>query len=270
MNTHSLPRRVARQASGLVLQPQGRPDAVVIQDGPEPFDAHVRELPAGPERERVVGAVGRRVSPVRRIPDEDRSFDPGLRRQPARVDRVGEHAAAGLVSRPGNAGSGAVVGRQRVDRTRATTGARADPSHAPWTPPPDAGSARRSARNVSWVLVVVGVFLFLDLVNDGAGAFVFFVVVALGVGLVAVPLQRRSQRSAAADSAAAGALWGGRVVAQPPNLGVGQSGRSLFAGFTPSYWRTVAAGHTARLPGRSRVRTPQAGPDSAGLSAHAE
>ncbi len=27
------------------------PDAVVIQDGAEPFDAHVRELPPGPERD---------------------------------------------------------------------------------------------------------------------------------------------------------------------------------------------------------------------------
>ena len=46
------------------------PDAVVIQDGPEPFDAHVRELPERRRARRVVGAVGRRVS--RRTPNTRR------------------------------------------------------------------------------------------------------------------------------------------------------------------------------------------------------
>ncbi len=136
--------------------------------------------------------------------------------------------------------------------------------HAPWTPPPGAGSARRSARNVSWVLVVVGVLLLFELVLDGAGTLVFAVVALLAVAAVVVPLQRRSQRRADATARAAGALWGGTVVAQPPNMGVGQSGRSFFAGFSPTYWRTVARGtlqvyqgglvFEPRKPGPRRVR----------------
>ena len=47
------------EAPGLVLQPHGRPDAVTIQDGPEPFDADVRQV-TGDERaewwERAVAA----------------------------------------------------------------------------------------------------------------------------------------------------------------------------------------------------------------------
>ena len=95
---------------------------------------------------------------------------------------------------------------------------------------------------MSWLFAVVAVVVLGNALVGGAGALVFFVLVAIGVGLVAVPLQRRSQRHAVEAAQAAGALWGGRVVAQPPNLGFGQSGRSLVAGFTPSYWKQVARG----------------------------
>ena len=52
----------------------------------------------------------------------------------------------------------------------------------------------------------------------------------------------------------AGALWGARVVAQPPNLGVGQSGRSLVAGFTPTLLANRRPRHVARLPGWPGLR----------------
>ena len=42
-----------------------------IQDGPEPFDARVREL-TGDERARVVGPRGRRVPALRGVPVEHR------------------------------------------------------------------------------------------------------------------------------------------------------------------------------------------------------
>ena len=55
------------------------PEAVVIQDGPEPFEARVREL-SGDERGGVVGARGRRVPAVRRVPDQHDSPHPDLPR----------------------------------------------------------------------------------------------------------------------------------------------------------------------------------------------
>ena len=59
------------------------PDAVAIQDGPEPFDATVREV-SGAERDGVVGALGRGLPAVCGVPGEDRAPDPGVRRPPAR------------------------------------------------------------------------------------------------------------------------------------------------------------------------------------------
>ena len=62
---------------GLVPQPQGRPAAVTIQDGPEPFAVEVTEL-EGEERDEVVGAGRGRLPAVRRVPVQDRPADPGV------------------------------------------------------------------------------------------------------------------------------------------------------------------------------------------------
>ena len=53
------------------------PDAVTLQDGPEPWDGHAREL-SGDERQRVVGPWRRDLSVVRGIPDPYRPVDPGV------------------------------------------------------------------------------------------------------------------------------------------------------------------------------------------------
>ena len=63
------------------------PDEVVVQDGPEPFEAEVREV-SGDERADLVGPRRQRVPAVRRVPDEDRPADPGLRRSPEARERL--------------------------------------------------------------------------------------------------------------------------------------------------------------------------------------
>ena len=63
------------------------PEAVVIQDGPEPFDARARAQRR--RARRVVGPRGRGVSAVRGVPAEDRTPHPGLPRHPPLTRRVG-------------------------------------------------------------------------------------------------------------------------------------------------------------------------------------
>ena len=57
------------------------PDEVIIQDGAEPFEAQVREVTRRRTR-RMVGARRRRLPALRRVPEQDRPGDPGLRGQP--------------------------------------------------------------------------------------------------------------------------------------------------------------------------------------------
>jgi Protein of unknown function (DUF2510) len=108
-------------------------------------------------------------------------------------------------------------------------------------------SARQSARSLSWTLLVIP-FAVLSLIINGASSItLLLVLIAVSFGVVA-PLRWHAQRRASASALADGALWGGAVIAQPPNLGFGQSGRSLFAGWTPTYWRTVARGELRVYP----------------------
>ena len=55
---------------------------IAVQDGPEPFETRAR-LISGDERAGVVGACGRGVPSVRRIPGEDRPRDSGVHRRAA-------------------------------------------------------------------------------------------------------------------------------------------------------------------------------------------
>lgn len=111
-----------------------------------------------------------------------------------------------------------------------------------------AGSALQSARSLSWMLLLVPFAAVPLIAHSVEVALVMLVTVAV-VWAVVLPLQRRSQRRSSSFALAAGALWGGSVTAQPPNLGFGQSGRSLVAGWTPTYWRTVARGRLSIYPG---------------------
>ena len=70
------------------------PDEVVIQDGPEPFAVHVREVERRREGE-VVGARRGRLPALRRVPGEDGPPDPGVHRQPQeRLRRLLQRASA--------------------------------------------------------------------------------------------------------------------------------------------------------------------------------
>ena len=73
------------------------PNAVRIQDGPEPFDAEVREV-RGDER-ALVGASGRGVPAVCGVPDPDRSADSRLRRAPP-LNRVVRSVTSESRARP--------------------------------------------------------------------------------------------------------------------------------------------------------------------------
>ena len=57
------------------------PTAVTIQDGPEPFDFEVRQVD-GRREGAMVGAGGRGLPALRRVPGEDRPPHPGLRGEP--------------------------------------------------------------------------------------------------------------------------------------------------------------------------------------------
>ena len=80
------------------------PDAVQVQDGPEPFDVTVREVD-GRRASGVVGSRRRRLPQLRRVPGEDRAPDPGARRQPSLSDRLPSADSARRVvsARPGTA-----------------------------------------------------------------------------------------------------------------------------------------------------------------------
>jgi Protein of unknown function (DUF2510) len=114
----------------------------------------------------------------------------------------------------------------------------------PWPP---ATSARQSARSLSWTLLIVP-FALLSLLASGGWSIGWLVfVVAITAGIV-VPVRWHAQRRASALALAAGAVWGGAVIAQPPNLAFGQSGRSFLAGWTPTYWRSVSRGELRVYP----------------------
>ena len=99
------------------------PDAVQVQDGPR----RSTSTSARPRATsgRLVGAGGRRVPQLRRVPGEDRPPDPGARRQPPlsgpppSAAPVGARDAAGLPSLRRHAGPGELHRdhRQRRDGT---------------------------------------------------------------------------------------------------------------------------------------------------------
>jgi hypothetical protein len=111
-------------------------------------------------------------------------------------------------------------------------------------------------RAAAWVALGVVVFAFnLGATSLGGGgdasvaAVIPLVVVMLLVYAGTGPLLRRSQRRNEEVARAAGALWGGVVAAQPPNLGLGEDQRTISSVWTTQYWRTFARGTLRVLPG---------------------
>ena len=73
------------------------PEAVMIQDGPEPFDVVLREV-SGEEKALWWGAGRGRLSPLRPVPGKDRPRDPGPGRHPQAVLRGLGSAARGQMA----------------------------------------------------------------------------------------------------------------------------------------------------------------------------
>ena len=59
---------------------------VMVQDGPTPVDMTVHEV-SGEERDDLVGALGRGLPGLRRLPAQDRPAHPGLRRDAGPLSR---------------------------------------------------------------------------------------------------------------------------------------------------------------------------------------
>jgi hypothetical protein len=110
------------------------------------------------------------------------------------------------------------------------------------------GTASDAVKGLRWVFVAFMVFALVRLLADGAVFALITVAFVIPLWAVLIPLQRRRNRRASAAAKANGAWWGGSCTAQPPNLGLGQSGRSFFAGWTPTYWRSVARGRLSVYP----------------------
>jgi hypothetical protein len=120
-----------------------------------------------------------------------------------------------------------------------------------------AAAEKKSWRRISaWVALGVFVFAFnlgATTLGGGGDASVSAVIPLVAVMLLVYagtgPLLRRSQRRNEDVARATGALWGGVVAAQPPNLGLGEAKRTLLSVWTTRYWRSFARGSLRVLPG---------------------
>jgi len=101
---------------------------------------------------------------------------------------------------------------------------------------------------MSWWLIAIGILLVFEIASGSANLIAIAVTVAICAAVI-FPLQRVAHRRAASQALAAGALWGGAAVAQPPNMALGQTA-NIFVAYTPRYWRNVARGTLSIYPGQ--------------------